>query len=157
MSQDIPNVGDKAPDFELPAVGDKRIKLSDYYGKKQVILSFHPLAWTGVCAEQMKDLQKNIQTLIDKDTVALGISVDSIPTKKAWAESLGVTQVEFLSDFHPKGAVASMYGIYIDEKGIGGRAVFVVDKQGIVRFAKVYPIQQKPDLSEIIPILNIND
>ena len=153
MSHHVPKVGEKAPDFELPAVGDKKIKLSDYRGEKNVILSFHPLAWTGVCAEQMKDLQKNIQTFIDRDTVALGVSVDSIPTKKAWAESLGITQVEFLSDFEPKGETAKKYGVFIDEKGFGGRAVFVVDKQGIILFAKVYPLNEKPDLGEILPAL----
>ena len=146
--------GDKAPDFTLPAVGDKTIRLSDFRDSKSVILSFHPLAWTGICSAQMQDLQDNIQSLIDKDTVALGISVDSLPTKKAWAESLGVTQVELLSDFEPKGEVAKKYGVFVDEKGFGGRAVFVVDKLGIIIFAKIYPISKKPDLAEILPVLS---
>lgn len=154
MSEDhVPQVGEEAPDFELPAIGDKTIHLQDFRGSKNVILSFHPLAWTGVCADQMQDLQSNIQTFVDKDTVALGISVDSIPTKTAWAESLGVTDVEFLADFNPKGAVAKMYGIYIEEKGIGGRAVFVVDKEGVVQFSKVYPLPEKPNIDEIIVAL----
>jgi peroxiredoxin len=153
MNGSHPKVGETAPDIELPAVGDKTIKLSEFRGNKKVILSFHPLAWTGICAAQMQDLQNNIQTIIDKDTVALGISVDSVPTKKAWAESLGVTQVEFLSDFNPKGEVARKYSVFIDEKGFGGRAVFVVDKQGIIIFAKVYPLNEKPDLAEILRVL----
>jgi peroxiredoxin len=146
-------VGDEAPDFSLPGIGDKMIRLRDYRNDKNVILSFHPLAWTGVCAAQMQDLQDNIQTLIDKNTVALGISVDSLPTKKAWAESLGITQVEFLSDFEPKGEVAKKYGVFIDEKGFGGRAVFVVDKKGIIIFEKIYPLKEKPDLTEILPVI----
>ena len=152
MSRDYPEVGEKAPDFELSAVGDKKIKLSDYRGKNNVILSFHPLAWTSVCANQMQDLEKHIQKFIDADTVALGISVDSVPCKKAWAESLGVRQVEFLADFEPKGEVAKKYGIY-HKLGFSERAVFVVDKEGIVRFAKVYPIKELPDLSEVFPVL----
>ncbi len=153
MSHHSPKVGETAPDFELPAIGNKKIRLSDYRGEKQVILSFHPLAWTGICAAQMQDLEANIQKLVDADTVALGISVDSVPSKDAWAKSLGVTHVEFLSDFEPKGEVARLYGIY-REDGFSERAVFVVDKGGIIRFARVYPIKEKPDLLEIIPILS---
>ncbi len=152
MSHHYPKPGDKAPDFELPAVGDKKVRLSDFRGKKNVILSFHPLAWTGLCAAQMKDLQESIKRLTDKDTVALGISVDSVPSKKAWAESLSVKDVEMLSDFEPKGAVARLYGIYREE-GFSERAVFVVDKQGVIRFAKVYPIREKPDVGEFCAVL----
>lgn len=152
MSHHYPKVGEAAPDFELPAVGDKKIKLSDYRGRKNVILSFHPLAWTGLCAAQMQDLETHIQKFIGTDTVALGISVDSVPTKQAWAESLGVNQVEFLADFEPKGEVAKKYGIYREE-GFSERAVFVVDRGGIIRYAKVYPIKEKPDLTQIIPVL----
>ena len=152
MSHHYPKVGEKAPDFELPAVGDKKIKLSDYLRKKNVILSFHPLAWTGVCATQIQDLEDNIQKFNDRDTVALEISVDSVPTKNAWAESLGVSQVEFLSDFEPKGDVSRTYGIYRKE-GFSERAVFVVDREGIIRFAKVYLIKEKPDLAEIFLVL----
>ena len=75
-----------------------------------------------------------------------------MPTKQAWAESLGVSHVEMLSDFEPKGEVARAYGIYREE-GINERAVFVVDKDGIIRFAKVYPIAEQPDLTKIIPVL----
>jgi peroxiredoxin len=152
MSHHYPKVGEKAPDFELPARGEKRIRLSDYRGKNNVILSFHPLAWTGTCAAQMQDLEANIQKFIDTDTVALGISVDSVPTKQAWAESLGLRGVEVLSDFEPKGGVAKTYGIYREE-GFSERAVFVVDTEGVIRYAKVYPIQEKPDLTKIIAVL----
>lgn len=152
MSHHYPKVGEKAPDFELPALGDKKVRLSQYRGKKNVVLSFHPLAWTGICAAQMKDLQANISLLTEKDAVALGISVDSVPSKKAWAESLGITEVEFLADFEPKGAVAKLYGVYREE-GFSERAVFVVDKEGIIRFAKIYPIKEKPDFGEFCGVL----
>ena len=152
MSHHYPKVGATAPDFELPAVGNKKVRLSAYRGKKNVLLSFHPLAWTGLCAAQMQDLEQHLQTFIDTDTVALGISVDSVPTKQAWAESLGVKQIELLSDFEPKGEVAKRYGVYREE-GFSERAVFVVDKGGIIQFARVYPIKEKPDLTRIIPVL----
>ena len=144
--------GDMAPDFQLPTAGDRIIKLSDFRGKKNVILSFHPLAWTGICAAQMEDLQKEIRTLNENDTIALGISVDSVPSKLAWAESLGIKDVLMLSDFEPKGAVAKEYGIY-REAGTSERAVFVVDKKGIVKYAKVYPISEKPDLTEVLKVI----
>ena len=149
----VPKVGDVAPDFELPAVGGKTVKLSDFQGEKNVILSFHPLAFTGICADQMRDLQANIDLLNEKETVALGISVDSVPTKDAWAQSLGVSDVIFLSDFEPKGSAAKKYGIYVEEKGFDGRAVFIVDKEGKISFVKVMPLGEKPDLSEILPNL----
>ena len=100
----------------------------------------------------MQDLESNIQTFNDTDTVALEISVDSVPAKTAWAESLGISHVEFLSDFEPKGDVAKKYGIFREE-GFSERAVFVVDKDGMICFMKVYPIKEKPDLLEIIPVL----
>jgi len=150
---DLPiQVGDMAPDFELNAAGDKNIRLSDFQGKKNVILSFHPLAWTGICAAQMKDLQEEIRTLNENETVALGISVDSVPSKQAWAETLSIKDVLLLSDFEPKGDVAKKYGIYRKE-GFSERAVFVVNKKGIVEYARIYPISQKPELDEVLKII----
>ncbi|OVE79836.1 peroxiredoxin [bacterium I07] len=146
-------VGDKAADFDLPAVGDKKVKLSDLLGSKKVILSFHPLAFTGICADQMKDLDTNQDILEAKSTVALGISIDSVPAKEAWKKQLGIEHVEFLSDFNPKGNVAEKYGIYRSEDGFSERAVYVIDEEGLVIFAKVYPIGERPDVEEILNIL----
>ena len=157
MQNNVPQVGQKAPDFSLPGLDGKTVKLSDYLGKKNVILSFHPLAWTGICANQMKDLQDEYANFVTQDTVALGISVDSVPSKTAWAESLKVTDVELLADFEPKGAVAKLYGIYNDENGFSERAVFVVDKKGDIVFSRVYPIKQKPDLVEILPVIEMSN
>ena len=150
MTHHYPKPGDKAPDFELPAAGDTKIRLSDYLHRKNVILSFHPLAFTGVCSAQMQDLQAESGTLNGKETVALGISVDSVPAKKAWADSLGVTDVLFLSDFEPKGRVARLYRVYREKEGFSERAVFIIDKEGIVRFSRLYPIKERPDIREII-------
>ncbi|HHS14476.1 MAG TPA: peroxiredoxin [bacterium] len=144
--------GEPAPDFELPAPGNRKIRLSQFRGEKNVVIGFHPLAWTPVCALQMKGLEENSSAFKASDTVALGISVDAVPSKTAWAESLGIKEVLLLSDFEPKGEVARLYGVYRDS-GFSERAVFLVDKEGIIRFARVYPIKEVPDLSPVLALL----
>ncbi len=144
--------GVAAKDFTLSDQDDKDVKLSDFKGKK-VVLSFHPLAWTSVCAEQMKSLEKNLDRFKELNTVALGISVDTVPSKKAWAEHLGIKETRLLSDFWPHGMVAQLYGIFREDDGISERANIVVDEKGKVIFVKVYPIGQLPDIEEIIRIL----
>lgn len=82
----------------------------------------------------------------------MGISVDSAPTHKAHAEKYGLS-IHHLADFHPKGAVGEQYGVFVPERGFDGRAAFVIDENGIVRFAKIYELPQKPDLNEIFDVL----
>ncbi len=144
--------GVSAKDFNLSDQDDKDVKLSGFKGKK-VVLSFHPLAWTSVCAEQMKSLEKNLGRFKELNTVALGISVDTVPSKKAWAEHLGIKDTRLLSDFWPHGKVAQLYGIFREDDGISERANIVVDETGKVIFVKVYPIGQLPDIEEIIGVL----
>lgn len=144
--------GDKAPDFVLKDQNGKDVQLSDFTGKK-VLLSFHPLAWTTVCAEQMKSLEENFQEFETVNTVAYGISVDSVPSKKAWADHLGVKKTRLLSDFWPHGAVAKAYRIFREENGFSERANIAINEQQEVIFAKIYPISQLPDIEEIITVL----
>src|SRR4030042_1378026 len=101
---------ERAKPFDLKDNRDKEIRLSDFKGKK-VLLSFHPLAWTSVCAEQMKSLEKAQGPFGSFDTIAGGVSVDTVPSKKAWALSLRIKSTRFLSDFWPHGKVAKSYGI----------------------------------------------
>ena len=108
------NAGEKAPDFSLTDHNDKEFKLSEFKGK-WILLSFHPLAWTGVCSKQMKSLEKNFKEFEELNTVAVGINVDSVPSKKAWAESLGIKNTRLLSDFWPHGKVAKLYQIFREE------------------------------------------
>jgi peroxiredoxin len=143
---------DKAEDFTLSDQESKQIRLSDYRGKK-VLLSFHPLAWTRVCAEQMKSLEKNRERLEKLNTVALGISVDTVPSKKAWAKELGIKNTKLLSDFWPHGEVAIKYGIFRQKVGLSERANIIVDENQKVIFVKVYPLAQLPDIEEIIRVL----
>jgi peroxiredoxin len=149
MAQKEMRVGDAAPDFTLKDQNGKQIRLSDLRGKK-VVLGFHPLAWTSVCAEQMKGLEANREELARLGAVALGISIDSTFTKHAWAESLGITKTPLLSDFWPHGAVASQYGVFKEAEGLSERAVFIVGSDGIVRWKKIYPIKELPDIEEIV-------
>ncbi|MCZ7356584.1 MAG: peroxiredoxin [Candidatus Methanoperedens sp.] len=144
--------GDKAKDFTLSDHDGKEIQLSALEGKK-VLLSFHPLAWTSVCAEQMKALEKNRSRFEKLNAVALGISIDTVPSKKAWAKELGIKKTSLLSDFWPHGEVAGLYGIFREKDGFSERANIIVDESGQVKFVKVYPIAQLPDIEEIIRAL----
>ena len=145
-------IGEKAKDFALKDQNGKEFKLSQFSGKR-VLLSFHPLAWTEVCAKQMKSLEENRETLDSLNTIALGISVDTMPSKLAWAESLGIKNTPLLSDFWPHGEVAKLYGIFRDKNGFSERANIIVDENGKIVFFKIYPIPELPDINEIIDFL----
>ncbi|MCX6577751.1 MAG: redoxin domain-containing protein, partial [Candidatus Aminicenantes bacterium] len=97
-------VGDSAPDFRLKDQNKHDVRLSELKGRK-VLLSFHPLAWTPVCSEQMKSLERNFEVFAKWNTVALGLSVDHVPCKTAWAKELGVKSISLLADFWPHGGV----------------------------------------------------
>jgi peroxiredoxin len=142
-------VGDNARDFTLKDQNERVFKLSDFKGKK-VLLSFHPLAWTPVCAEQMKSLEKNKSAFDSLNTVAVGVSVDTVPSKKAWAESLNIKNTRLLSDFWPHGEVAQLYGIFRTKDGISERANIITDEKQKIAFFKIYKLTQLPDIQEII-------
>ncbi len=144
--------GEKAKDIALEDQDGKEIHLSDFRGRK-VLLSFHPLAWTPVCAQQMKALEKNRARFEELNTLALGLSVDTVPSKKAWAKELGIKDTKLLSDFWPHGEAAQSYGIFREKEGFSERANIIVDEKGQVSFVKVYPISQLPDIEEIIRAL----
>jgi len=145
-------IGDTAPDFILRDQSGKEFKLSDFRGKR-VLLSFHPAAWTRVCSLQMQSLEANKDVFESLNTIAVGLSVDTIPSKKAWAKELGITNTRLLADFWPHGAVAKLYGIFREKEGISERANIIVDEAGKVIFFKVYEISQLPDIQEIIDFL----
>jgi peroxiredoxin len=144
--------GDIAPDFTLKDQHNRDFRLSEFAGRR-VLLSFHPLAWTPVCADQMKALESRKAVLDELKTVAVGISVDSFQAKHAWAKELGIKETRLLSDFWPHGAVAHALGVFRDEDGFSDRANIVVDESGRIVLIKVYEIPQLPDLEEIIAFL----
>ena len=150
------SIGDKAPEFTLMDQHNNEFRLSEMKGKK-VLLSFHPLAWTGICAKQMKALEVKKAIFDELNTVAVGLSVDSVPTKHAWAKDLGIKETRILSDFWPHGQVAKLYGLFREKQGISERANVIIDEDGKVSFIKVYDIPELPDLDEIIEFLQKKD
>ncbi|CAD5244443.1 peroxiredoxin [Thermococcus camini] len=145
-------IGEEAPDFVLRDQNGEDFRMSDFRGKK-VLLSFHPLAWTGICEKQMKALEENYERFESLNVVPVGISVDAVPSKKAWAEHIGLKKLRILSDFWPHGAVAKLYGLFREKEGFSERANVLIDEEGKVAFFKVYPIREVPDLGEILGLL----
>lgn len=145
-------IGVKAPDFTLQDQNGKPFHLAEQAGKK-VLLSFHPLAWTGVCRDQMLSLENNLERLSRLNTVAVGLSIDSVPSKKAWADAIGLKNIRILADFWPHGGVAKLYDLFREKDGFSQRANVIIDESQIVVFAKTYPVSHLPDVEEIIRFL----
>ncbi len=157
MEKKCLKAGEKAPDFKLFTQDEEEFRLSDF-NKKRVILSFHPLAWTGVCSQQMKDLDKHFQDFNKLNTIAVGINVDSIPSKKAWAKSLGLKNTKILSDFWPHGKIAKLYKIFRENDGFSERANIIVNENQVIEFVRIYEISELPDINEILTFLrNMNE
>lgn len=149
---DVPRrieVGDVAPDFTLNDNRKHPIHLADYRGRK-VLLSWHPLAWTKVCAEQMKALEAHLADFSRLNTIALGMSIDPVPSKNQWAKQLLIAQTMLLSDFWPHGGVARAYGLFRDVEGFSERANVLIDASGKVIWVKVYGIPELPDIDEVL-------
>ena len=147
-------IGQKAPDVVLKDQHNQEFRLSDMKGRK-VLLSFHPLAFTKVCARQMQAIEKNLKTFDLLNTVPVGLSVDTVPSKHAWAKALKVKNLRMLSDFWPHGKVAQAYRIFRREQGFSERANILIDEFGKVIWVKVYPIKELPDVKEIIKVLSL--
>ncbi len=141
-------VGERAPDFSLKDNRGNSFNLPEFKGKR-ILLSFHPLAWTSVCADQMKALENHYEEFERLNTLVVGVSVDSVPCKNAWAKELGISKMRLLCDFWPHGEVAKKFGIFREEDGFSERANIILDENHTVVFVKVYPIKQLPDLNEI--------
>ncbi len=146
--------GDRAPDFTLPAVTGEKVSLADFRNHKSVVISFVPAAFTPVCSGQWPEYGKRYEEVKSRDAVLLGITADNIPSLYAWLR--GMPEIEFpvLSDFWPHGAVADDYGVLRPESGMTERATFVIDREGIVQFAKVHDIQENPELDEFLEVLD---
>lgn len=149
----VVKIGQKAPDFILRDQHNIEFKLSDFKGRK-VLLSFHPLAWTKVCARQMQSLERNFKTFDLLNTMPIGLSVDTVPTKHAWARTLKIKRLRLLVDFWPHGKVAKAYGIFREKEGFSERANIIIDEFGKVVWVKVYTIKELPDIKEVIKVLS---
>jgi peroxiredoxin len=142
-------IGDKAPDFTLPAVSGGKVSLSRYRGKKNVVISFVPAAWTPVCSEQWPGYNIAQGIFDEYDAQLIGITVDNIPTLFAWTNQMGKIWFPVLSDFWPHGAVADKYGV-LRSDGVSERALFVIDKKGIIRYIDIHDINKRPPLDDLV-------
>ncbi len=142
-------VGQQAPDFTLPSIAGQKVTLGQYRGKKNVVLSFVPAAWTPVCSDQWPGYNI-VKDLFDKhEAVLLGITVDNIPTLYAWTNQMGSLWFPVLSDFYPHGRVAETYGV-LRTDGTTERALFVIDKKGVIRYIDVHDINKRPSLETLV-------
>ena len=137
--------GQPAPEFTLPSVSGRKISLSHYRGKKNVVLSFVPAAFTPVCSDQWPGYNIVKEMFDETDAILLGITVDNIPTLHAWTRQMGKVWFEVLSDFWPHGAVADKYGV-LRSDGLSERALIFIDKQGIISAVLVMDINRRPDI-----------
>ena len=145
-------VGQTAPDFTLMNQDKKEMKLSDFTGKKNVVLVFYPLDWSPTCTNEHACFVNDMKQFETLDAEVLGVSVDSVWSHKAYAEKMHITY-SLLADFHPKGAMSEKYGVYLPEKGITGRSIFIIDKSGKVAWMKNYDIPVVPDVKEVATAL----
>ena len=145
-------VGDRAPDFTLPSISEKKFSLSQHRGKKNVVLSFVPAAWTPVCSDQWPGYNIVKDIFDENNAILLGITVDNIPTLYAWTNQMGKLWFPVLSDFWPHGAVARKYGV-LRSNGVSERALFVIDKKGVLRYIDVHDINKRPPLEDLVNAL----
>ncbi len=141
--------GDKAEDFTLPALGGKRVTLSQFQGRQNVVISFVPAAWTPVCSAQWPGYNLLNDILKRNDAVLLGITVDNLPTLYAWTKAMGGVNFTVLSDFWPHGKIARQFGLLRGD-GVSERAIVIVDKKGIIRYIEAYDINVRPPADIII-------
>lgn len=128
--------GDKAPAFDLEVTNRERVRLADFLGRRNLLLVFHPLAFTAVCEEEALDLQENLGSFRNAETDVVLVSCDPWPARQAWKEKLGA-EYTFASDFWPHGEAARAYGVFDETRGVPFRGTFLIDKQGNVVWSLV--------------------
>jgi len=146
------DVGDPAPDFELPDGDRTPVRLSSYRDEKNVIVVFYPLAFTGTCQGELCAIRDEIADFRGDDVQTLAISCDSTAVHAKWAAEQGYT-FPLLADFWPHGAVATSYGVFDDKIGLALRGTFIVDKQGTVAYKVVNAIPDARDTDEYRRVL----
>jgi peroxiredoxin (alkyl hydroperoxide reductase subunit C) len=129
-------IGDQAPDFDLEVTQHERVRLADFRGRSNVLLVFHPWAWTTVCTEEALDLQANLESFRSAETEVVFVSCDTSAARQAWKRELRA-EFTFASDFWTHGAAAQAYGVFNDTTGTAVRGTFLIDKQGIVIWSLV--------------------
>ena len=143
------SVGQSAPDFSLPSVSGPTVTLSELLKENIVVLTFVPAAWTPVCSEQWPGYNVAEPFFKEAGAILVGITVDNLPTLHAWTREMGGVWFPVLSDFFPHGKVAESYGI-LRSSGTSERAVFIIDRSGIIRYMDVHDINERPPLDVLI-------
>jgi mycoredoxin-dependent peroxiredoxin len=140
-------VGQQAPDFELKDQHGTPVRLSGFRGRKNVVLAFYPLAFSGVCSGELRAMRDEFPEAARDDVELLTVSVDSVYALRAWSdtERFGFP---LLSDFWPHGDVARSYGVFDDNRGIATRGTFIIDKDGVVRWKVVNPVPEARDIAD---------
>ncbi|MFE2281759.1 peroxiredoxin [Streptomyces sp. NPDC059454] len=146
-------VGDKAPDFELRDNHGATVRLSDFHGRKNVVVIFYPFAFTGVCTGELCEVRDRLPQFSDRDTQVLAVSNDSIHTLRVFAEQEDL-EYPLLSDFWPHGDVSRAYGVFDEGKGCAVRGTFIIDKEGVVRWTVVNGLPDARDLNEYVKALD---
>lgn len=145
-------VGEPAPRFTLPSLKGGPVSLAQFRGHANVVLSFVPAAWTPVCSDQWPGYNIARELFAANDAILLGITVDNLPTLYAWTHQMGDLWFPVLSDFWPHGKVADRYGV-LRTDGTSERALFIIDKQGVLRYIHVEDINRRPRLEDLVQAL----
>ncbi len=143
--------GETAPDFELKSTPDQTVCLHDFRGKN-VVLVFYPADWSPVCSDQLALYQQLLPEFDKLNAEILGISVDGIWSHIAFAQNRNI-HFPLLSDFNPRGAVASAYGVLDEKAGTSGRALFVIDTKGVIAWSYLSPTGVNPGADGILDAL----
>jgi mycoredoxin-dependent peroxiredoxin len=137
--------GDKAPEFDFEETNGRRVRLSDFLGRRNVLLVFHPFAFTPVCTEEALDLQENLDSFRNAETDIVFVSCDTSAARQAWKKELGA-EYTFASDFWAHGASAKAYGVFNEANGAPIRGTFLIDKTGTVIWSLVKDDEQRTEM-----------
>ena len=130
------DVGTQAPDFTLKDQNNQEVRLADFHGRKAVLLVFYPLAFTGTCQGELTEVRDALPDFANDAVQVLTVSVDSVYSHKVWADREGF-DFPLLADFWPHGEVARAYGVFHEAAGFANRGTFLIDTEGVVRFAEM--------------------
>ena len=147
------DVGDKIPDHPITLARGGAARLSDYAGRLNVLLVFHPFAFTPVCEEEALDLQENLESFRNAQTEVVLVSCDSPPARRAWKEQL---QLDYTvaSDFWPHGAAAQAYGVFDESIGAPYRGTFLIDKDGVIQHMVINNLPLGRNVDEMLRMVD---
>ncbi len=137
-------VGTAAPEFDLVGDQGERVRLIDFRDRRNVLLVFHPFAFTPLCEDEALDLQENLPSLEHAETEVVLVSCDALATRRAWKRQLGLTYT-VASDFWPHGQATRAYGVFDEETGAAVRGTFLIDKSGAVVWSLVHDADTRRD------------